>query len=111
MRSGLGQMMRTLRDAPDHRQPSLRTSQTRPCRSVSCLVSLVEEAMPLGQLPGRLVDAFDPTRPVDQLGWDPIAIIVLVLVRAGILARVGLVGFGDHCRCLFSEPGLAPVSV
>jgi hypothetical protein len=50
-------------------------------------------------------------RPVDQLGWDPIAIIVLVPVRASIFARVGVVGFSDHRRCLFGEPRLATVSV
>ena len=50
-------------------------------------------------------------RPVDQSGRNPIAIEVLTLVCAGVLDRVGLLGFGDHRHRLLSEPRPAAVGV
>jgi hypothetical protein len=50
-------------------------------------------------------------RPVDQIRRHPITITVLVLLRAGVVDRVGVLGFGDHRRCLLGEPGLATVGI
>jgi len=74
VRSGFGEMVRAFRDAPDDRQPSLGPGQPLPRRGIAGVVGLLEPAMSFGQLPGRLADAFDPTRPVDQPNRDPIAI-------------------------------------
>ena len=47
MRSGFGQVVRAFRNASDHRQPSLRTGQSLPCRGVTNMVGLVEAAISL----------------------------------------------------------------
>jgi len=50
-------------------------------------------------------------RPVDQPRRHPIAVDIRALVCAGVLDRVGVLGFGDHRHRLLGEPGLAPVGV
>ena len=67
--------------------------------------------MPFSQLPGRLADAFDATRPVDQPRWHPITSDVLALIGMGILERVDLLGLGNHRSGLLGEPCPAPVGV
>jgi hypothetical protein len=111
MRSSFGQMVSAFRDAPNHRQPSLRTGQSLLRRSIAGVVGLLKPAMSFGQLPGCFADAFHPMRPVNQPRRDPIAIEILVLVCAGVVHHVDSFGFGDHRRCLLGEPCLATVGV
>ena len=111
VRSGFSQVVRPFGDAPDHWQPGLRPGQSLPRGRLTCIVLLVEAAMPFSQLPGRLADSFDAMRPVDQPRRHPITIDVLALIRSGILERIDLLGFGDHRRSLLGEPCPAPVGV